>query len=150
MFGNITRKIDLTCLHIVNQCIDVRVVVLRKQIFAIHQVSLQLWVLDVQHISIELLKLIVGHPLRIQLKIVSENDLQFFGANMATTVDNLLPVRVDILRFGTVGVPVLTEHFRDLLARLVINPIMSSVRIRVIVPLRDHSVAEVDLYLGAL
>jgi hypothetical protein len=55
----------------------------------VDQVSLQGGVLNIQNLSVEFLKILVSQFGSVKGQPVSKDDLEFFGAEMATSVGDL-------------------------------------------------------------
>ena len=152
MLGHIAGIVDFSCINVVHKGIQIFVIVLRQQILSIHQVSLQLWILDVQHVVVKLFEFGVGHAMGIELQVVTQDYFEFFSADVAATINNLLAVGIDVLWSGTVCVTMLAEDLRHLMPWLIID-LPFGIRIGIVVPLRNVdlcSCSEVGLNLGAL
>ena len=152
MLGHIAGIVDFSCINVVHKGIQILIVVLRQQVLSIHQVSLQLWILDVQHIVVKLFELSVCHAMGIELQVVTQDYFEFFSADVAATINNLLAVGIDVLRPGAVSVTMLAEDLRHLMPWLIID-LPFGIRIGIVVPLRNVdlcSCSEVGLNLGAL
>ena len=152
MLGHIAGIVDFSCINVVHKGIQILIVVLRQQVLSIHQVSLQLWILDVQHVVVKLFEFGVGHAMGIELQVVTQDYFEFFSADVAATINNLLAVGIDVLRPGAVSVTMLAEDLRHLMPWLIID-LPFGIRIGIVVPLWDVdlcSCSEVGLNLGAL
>jgi len=102
--------VSFAVLYIEDHLADVPGVVLWFDGFLVDEVSLQRGVFDVKNLSIKLFQVCVGHLGPIQSQPVPEDDLEFFGAEMATAVVNLAEVSISFCGFGRVLVAKFSEY----------------------------------------
>lgn len=84
------------------------------QWFTIEKVPLQLGIFHVQDLKVKLLHFKVSHALQVNLKIISQNNLNFFRSYMTATIKKLTSHSVEVFRrFLFVDVAELSVNFRN-------------------------------------
>jgi len=83
------------------------------QWFIVEKVALQLGILHIQNLRVKLFHFKVSHALQVNLKIISQQNFDFFCSDMTATIDKLASVSVKICwGFLAVNMTELSVNFR--------------------------------------
>jgi hypothetical protein len=72
---------------------------LLPQWLSIDEVPLQLGVFDVQDVAVEQLQISIGHFVHVEFEVVTQYDLQLFGADVRASEEQLTLIGLNLLGF---------------------------------------------------
>ena len=138
---DISIVVFLASLNVALELLKISYVMFFFQILAIYIVSLQLRILNIEYLIIKLTQIFIRHLFRVQVQVVTQKNLDLFGADVTASIFNLANVSITVS--GLIGkqVSILSHHFGNIIGFLFVSVILSLPFKRVVASLRWKTVS---------